>query len=255
MKIAGLILGTLLTLYFIVGQPLLGSRRYRAFRKKVAVDLFVRERYYLTSIRREWLWFVLVGIIITLTSAPLADFGLDAPYDWGTTLILIAVGLVSIGGGLIIIILRLKTTGKTRLVAGLAPVRDLLPHTARERGLWIVLSISAGVCEEVVFRGFLPWYFLQIGTLAGWQFPFWTALVLSTLIFGLIHAYQGKRGILLTVLLGALFAYCYAITGSLLLPIILHALIGVRNGFIAPLLLDLWKKQEEAAAAATSDPA
>lgn len=252
LKIAGLILGALLTLYFIAGQPLLGARRYRRFREEVAVDPSTRVRYYLAVIRREWFWFALVGITIVLTSAPLADFGLTSPFDWGITLILIAVGLLSIASGLVILLLRLRTTRKTSLVSGIAPVRDLLPRTRAERSLWLALCVSAGICEEVVFRGFLSWYFLVIMTLIGWQVPFWIGLIPSTLIFGLNHIYQGKRGVLLTTLAGALFAYCYAITGSLLLSIILHALIDIRNVFIAPRLLDARKKQEESVAATSN---
>lgn len=258
-QIISFLFSTLLTLYFSVGRLLLRIKRFQCFHKQTSARPFIRERYYLVVIMQEWLWAVLVGIAITLTSAPLADFGLVAPANWGVTLSLIAVGLASFTVGLAILMLRLKKPRKTRMVARIAPIRHILPRTGRERWLWIALSISAGICEEVVFRGFLTWYFLQVGAMLGWptssSWPaFIIALTLSTLIFGLNHAYQGKLGILRTTLIGAACAYCYALTGSLLFPVILHALIDTRNAFAAPRLLELWEKQERAIPA-TGEPA
>ncbi len=246
-QIIGFLFATLLALYFILIQPLLGLRRYQRARKRATGGVFVRARYYVNAILREWLWLALVVIVIALTSAPLADFGLVTPGDWGTTLSLIVLGLIAALIGLGIIFLPFKATWRKRLAGGIAPVRHILPRTRAERWLWIALSISAGTCEEVVFRGFLTWYFLQVGALLGWPVfsanAFLAALALSTLIFGLEHAYQGKRGILLTALLGAVFAYCYAVTGSLLLPIALHVFVDARNAFIPPSLLKILDEQ------------
>lgn len=99
----------------------------------------------------------------------------------------------------------------------------LIPVTTRERLLWAVVAVSAGVCEEVVFRGWL------LSTLHGRFGLSGTALILvAAAIFGLAHAYQGITGIVLTAFLGAVFCGIYVATGSLLVPILLHVLIDVR---------------------------
>jgi membrane protease YdiL (CAAX protease family) len=46
--------------------------------------------------------------------------------------------------------------------------------------------------------------------------------------FGLAHAYQGRAGIVTTGLLGGIMAAVYLDTGSLLLPVLLHAAIDLR---------------------------
>jgi CAAX protease family protein len=103
----------------------------------------------------------------------------------------------------------------------------LIPVTSRERVLFAAVAISAGICEEVVFRGWL------LGTLHATAGLSGTALILAAAaIFGLAHIYQRITGVVLTGILGALFCVLYVATGSLLVPILLHILIDVRFAFI-----------------------
>ena len=53
-------------------------------------------------------------------------------------------------------------------------------------------------------------------------------VLVAAVAFGLAHAYQGRAGILLTGLLGGVMAALYLGTGSLLLPVLLHAAIDLR---------------------------
>lgn len=99
----------------------------------------------------------------------------------------------------------------------------LLPSTTQERLLWTGVALSAGICEEIVFRGWLLAALHNTVGLGG------TALVATAaVIFGLAHAYQRITGMVLTALAGLLFCVLYVKTGSLLVPILLHALIDVR---------------------------
>jgi membrane protease YdiL (CAAX protease family) len=121
-------------------------------------------------------------------------------------------------------------TNRRPLSGGAAGWRKLLPDfsalipvTGRERLLWCAVAVSAGVCEEIVFRGWLMALFHQAAGLRG------SALVAaSAAVFGLAHWYQRLPGILLTGLAGALFCLLYLQTGSLLLPMLLHSLIDLR---------------------------
>jgi len=102
--------------------------------------------------------------------------------------------------------------------------RFFLPVTVEERRWFAPLSISAGVCEEVLFRGFLLRYFHA--------FPFhlelMLALVVSSIVFGVAHLYQGIRGVIETAVMGFLFGMIFLLTGSLLVPIVVHAVIDLR---------------------------
>jgi membrane protease YdiL (CAAX protease family) len=107
----------------------------------------------------------------------------------------------------------------------------LLPATTHERLFWAAVAVSAGICEEIVFRGWL------LATLHGQLGLDGTRLILiGAAIFGLAHAYQGITGMILTAFAGAFFCVLYVETGSLLVPILLHTLVDLRFAFMpAPL--------------------
>ena len=93
----------------------------------------------------------------------------------------------------------------------------------QERWLWVAVALSAGICEEIVFRGWLLATLHDIVGLTG------TALlVAASVAFGLAHVYQKVTGVVATTIAGLLFCVLYVKTGSLLLPILLHCLIDVR---------------------------
>jgi CAAX protease family protein len=96
----------------------------------------------------------------------------------------------------------------------------MLPRDGRQLCWGLVVSVFAGVFEEIAYRGYLMAYF---GT---WLDP-WGALAASSLLFGLAHLYQGKWGVPTTALLGALFGWVYIETGSLILPMLLHAALDI----------------------------
>jgi membrane protease YdiL (CAAX protease family) len=103
----------------------------------------------------------------------------------------------------------------------------LVPVTNSERLIWIVVAISAGICEEIVFRGWLlTTLHDQIGLTGK------SLLLVGALIFGLAHAYQKAPGVILTALVGGFFCVLYVKTGSLLIPILLHALVDLRFAFL-----------------------
>ena len=109
-------------------------------------------------------------------------------------------------------------------------VRMLLPATVREARVFIGLAITAGICEEVLYRGYLLWYLQSLGLGLG-------AVVVAIVAFGLGHAIQGIRGIVGTGVAGAVFMGLYLLTGSLVAPIVLHATVDLANGLMAYRLL------------------
>lgn len=116
---------------------------------------------------------------------------------------------------------------------GTAPIRRLqrllpdfgalLPVTGRERLAWLAVSVAAGVCEEIVFRGWLLSVLHQPFGLAG--IPL---IAVAATGFGLAHAYQGPAGTVLTGFAALLFIGLYVATGSLLVPILLHVAVDAR---------------------------
>ena len=111
---------------------------------------------------------------------------------------------------------------------GLADVPGLLPKTSTERSAWVVLSFTAGICEETLCRGFLIRY-LHSG---GFSMPLAIALLASSMIFGAAHAYQGLKGVIGTAISGLGFGLIFLLSGSLLASIVLHVLVDLQVAFV-----------------------
>lgn len=130
---------------------------------------------------------------------------------------------------------------RARYAKSMQSLAYFLPASPHERRWWALVSLSAGVCEEFVMRGFLIQYFR--GALEGpLHLGLTSAVLLSTLAFGLGHAYQGASGIVRTALAGGVLALLTVLTGNLLLPIVVHALIDLSA-------LGVYRPDEDAALA------
>ena len=101
----------------------------------------------------------------------------------------------------------------------------LMPHTPGERRGFQFVSISAGICEELFFRGFLMWY------IAVWTGPV-LAVVLSSVLFGFGHIYLDIREVPRTGILGVVFALIVLAAGSLWPAMIIHAAVDLNSGEI-----------------------
>jgi membrane protease YdiL (CAAX protease family) len=112
---------------------------------------------------------------------------------------------------------------RARIQKSMARLSFFLPATSAERWLFIAVSLTAAICEETLYRGYLFNYLV-----GDWRLGAVTALLLQAGAFGLGHCYQGVRGVFLTAFLGAWFALIYLATGSLLLPVLCHAAIDLR---------------------------
>jgi membrane protease YdiL (CAAX protease family) len=118
-----------------------------------------------------------------------------------------------------------------RLRKKLAYGEPLLPHTCAERWRFHAVSITAGVCEETLFRGFLLWYFaVWVGV--------WPAAVLSSIVFGIGHTYLGVRQIPNTAIIGLMMATLAILSGSLWPAMLLHAAIDWNSGELGFLVLN-----------------
>ncbi|MGH6890275.1 MAG: CPBP family intramembrane glutamic endopeptidase [Rhizomicrobium sp.] len=101
--------------------------------------------------------------------------------------------------------------------------KRIVPRNRAEFSLFSAVALIGSVWEELLFRGFLIWFFSAIVGLAG-------AIVCSVIVFGLAHAYQGWRNILRTALMGAVFAVGYVATRSLWWVIVAHAIMNIMGG-------------------------
>lgn len=216
----------------VVLVPILGRRNYRRFREEIATGgPDARRRQYWKEIRRQW---AITGVLVALwigLGRSLGGLGLGLPLDdralWG-------IGITTF---VLTLLLRQWRTVRAMSPEKLAEnadqiegVRDLLPHTDREARVFRGLSVTAGVCEEIVFRGWL------IAYLAAFM-PVWPAAVVGGTAFGAAHAYQGMSGVLKTGATGVATGLLYVGTGSLLWSMFIHAAIDLHGGAVGRRLL------------------
>jgi membrane protease YdiL (CAAX protease family) len=99
----------------------------------------------------------------------------------------------------------------------------MMPAAGHEMRTFYLLSFTAGVCEELLYRGYLLWY-------ARHFLPWPAAVVLAVVLFGIGHSYQGPGGILTTTIAGAALMTLYLVSGSLYVPMLVHMLMDSYSG-------------------------
>ena len=163
-----------------------------------------RESVYLNTGLMLWLMFFLVWSAQRAAERPLRAIGFEPPRLADP---LIAAGFL-VGANIILNALAWGMKGAGLVVPDLA-MKALLPVTSTERITWVMLSISAGICEESCFRGFL---LTQGRHLIPWTTPL---VIASSLAFGAGHLYQGVAGGFLIFIYGVLFCWLRLWRGSL----------------------------------------
>lgn len=208
-------------LLFVV-QPAHGAWAWARFMAGIrAGEPPDRLRHYRSAYILEWTAFTVLAAVWLYLERPLAALGLVAPSGTGFWL---GVALLIAATGYLAWTWRqarqLENEDRPKFVESLGDLRHFLPHTRREYRSIVGLSITAGIVEEIVYRGFVFWYLAQL-------MPLWAVVIVSSLGFGLGHSYQGFAGMGRVTLIGIAFGVYYLLTGSIWLPIAAHIVLDV----------------------------
>ena len=106
--------------------------------------------------------------------------------------------------------------------------KRILPVNSVELLPYCALAVTAGVCEEFLYRGFAMGALFRVG------FPAWAVVLLTSVLFGLAHAYQGRSGILGTLVMGILFGIVRLAYDSLVPVMMMHAIVDLVAGIAGP---------------------
>jgi membrane protease YdiL (CAAX protease family) len=106
----------------------------------------------------------------------------------------------------------------------------MLPQGGLQIAMWIALSITAGICEEAIFRGYFQRQFISFTKNAA------AGIVLSAAAFGAAHAYQGLRMVVLIALYGAMFGILAHWRKTVRPGMIAHAWQDSLSGVVASLM-------------------
>lgn len=217
----------LIFLFLGVVIPWRGHARLKKLLARPPVETREKVTLYAATIAFQW---TLTGVILWRALArglPMEDFGLPSRNRAGIVLAGVVGGL-AIGG---LQWLNLRRIGK---MEGPAPellrklASRLLPVTATEYLPFVALAITAGVCEEFVYRGFAMAALTKAGL------PIWLVVIGTSALFGFAHAYQGAGGILSTGIFGVVLAIGRLLCGSLVPVMMWHAGLDLAAGMAAP---------------------
>jgi CAAX protease family protein len=224
-----------IAVYLVVGEPFVGHALHRRFEGRLRTDPAARRSFYRRLLVLEW-GLALVALVVWSSASDVTagQVGLVWPRGWPGPLTAVVCVVV-----LALVAVSTRALRSGTLAASPPPPRPgeprhaeppgqatlaLLPRTSLERRLFAVVGVTAGVCEEWLYRGF----FLAVVAAAAPGLHAAVLVVVAAAGFGLAHAYQGVTGVLTTGVLGGVLAAVYLQSGSLLLPVLLHAVIDLR---------------------------
>lgn len=222
MVLLSAVISTFLFLWLLFAEPFIGVHDYHVLAKLLPEIPHVRASLYLTWLRNKFVYLGLVAVAV-LPVASLGDLGLRLPRRGSGGLLLGVLLAVAVVAGVSVLTAIGQARFRFHATKGLERRRRLVPSTHIERFDWVLLSVVSGIVQEILYRGFGLLYLQRfIGTGVG------TAALVTSVAFGLAHAYQGWRGVLAMTFLGLGLAFLFLATGSLLPAIAMHVLVDLR---------------------------
>lgn len=183
------------------------------------------KRFYAWVLGCEWLLTIAAVGLLRRHGLALSDIGQAIGRR------IVTIGFLGVGLILVAIFAaynrkRILKLSPERLSKVLRRVGPLVPEPGVERAIWILVAVTAGFCEEFLYRGWLWRFFSDLtGHLS-------IAVLLSAVAFGFAHAYQGRSGIISTGIVGLLFSVPVLLANSLVPVQVIHAGIDLMNGLI-----------------------
>jgi membrane protease YdiL (CAAX protease family) len=213
-------------LIFFVLAALLPWRGRARMKKLLAmphVSSIERLVLYASTIAFQWLAVAIVGWRVWAHGYTAAQLGLVLQDR--TKLIVAGLVGAAIGGALQGLNLRRVGRIPVESRGPLQAVADrILPQAAVELPPYFALAITAGLCEEFLYRGFAIAALAQTGLRA------WLVVLISSLLFGLAHSYQGRGGMVMTFLVGLVLGVSRLTYNSLIPAIFWHSAIDAVAG-------------------------
>lgn len=228
----------LILLFLGTAVPWLGKRRVRQLMQMPETTKQDRLLLYASTIAFQWLAAGIILWRVGARSIALPLLGLQIPNAS-------VVALVSVLLAALVLVNQLASLHRISHGAeahGILPqlARNVFPQDSTERLAFFAVVVTVSVCEEIIYRGFAQFVFrnsLWGSVLAG--------IVASAALFALAHAYQGKRGLIATFIVGVIFSTVRSWTDSLVPPILAHFVADFTAGMLAPARVRLFPSATE----------
>lgn len=217
----------LIFLVLAVILPWRGRARMKKLLAMPSVSSMERLVLYASTIAFQWGAVAVVGWRSWVHGYTAALLGLLL-HDRGRLAVAAIVGAAAIGT---LQWLNLRRVGRVPIesrgpLQGIA--ERILPQSAVELPPYLALAITAGFCEEFLYRGFAMAVFTRVG------FQTWLVVLISSVLFGLAHSYQGRGGMIMTLIVGLVLGASRIAFDSLVPAIIWHSAVDVVAGVAGP---------------------
>jgi uncharacterized protein len=212
----------LIFFFLAVVIPWRGTVRLRKLLNTPSVSSRERMVLYLTTIGFQWLLAAAVAWRMWARGFTRNDIGLGGD-DLGAAKLATGIGAVALAA---IHWGNIRRAGRTNRTPG--SVREvaekILPRSWEEMVPYCALALTAGICEEFLYRGF------AMASLARLGWSSWLILPATSVLFGLAHLYQGRAGFVGTTFVGLLLGAARIFIGSLIPAMAWHAVIDITAG-------------------------
>ena len=212
---------------FVLGVvvPWRGRARLRELLAKSELGSADRVRLYVSTITFQWVATIVVGWRAAAHGLTTDKLGLSLAMAERPKVLAVGVGGAVALAVLQVLNLRRMGRADSGIQGSLQNLaRKIFPRTQTERAAFLLLGITAGVCEEFLYRGFAMAAFPAAGL------PMWLAVLASAGLFGLAHLYQGRGGAVGTFLMGILFGAVRNGYHSLVPVMLWHAAVDIAAG-------------------------
>jgi membrane protease YdiL (CAAX protease family) len=209
---------------FAIVFPVLSYFGYKKSLKAYAAGTLVRSREYAYTIAIQWLIAFSALAIWQTQNREWTELGFSGSPD-GKFMIAAAIVILVV----VLLIWQLLAVRRAdekimqELDSAFEELKPLMPESTGELHTFYGLAFTAGIVEELLWRGYLIWYLTHF-------VPLWVAAIISAVLFGLAHSYQGIKSVPKVTAVGLALAGLYVLSGSLWLPILAHILADMVQG-------------------------
>jgi membrane protease YdiL (CAAX protease family) len=208
-----------------IAYPIAGYISFKRLLRRVAAGQVVGPtQIYQSTLISHWTLFGIAIAVWLATERSWVALGFGWDIDTGFLL-----GLALTAAAIVVMMHQYgsldNASEKTResLRRQIGDLEFVMPRNNAELGRFYAVSATAGIVEETLWRGYMFWYLGHI-------MPLWAAAIVTSVVFGFGHIYQGVANVPKTILVGGVFAGLYLLTGSLWLPMLLHAVFDAVQG-------------------------
>ncbi len=217
----------ILAFIFCIAIPLAGARQRKGF-TGISFSSDQKKRFYISGSFSIFLMGAVVSLVWLLFRRPLSELGLTQPTNfpawWWMPIVFALIYLIDA------FITISSKKGLDEAVENWKKRTPFLPTKTKELPEYFLMCFSAGVFEEIVYRGFLVTYCWYLFDGSGFQQVL--AITVPAFAFAVAHFYQGAKAVVKIFVLAIFWGYIFILSGSLLIVMILHFLVDAVGGLL-----------------------